>query len=88
METLEGYDSVLKKNQPDDMDWETTAGAEWQEGEADGPALLCVQVLRRRNRGRCKHGGHRLPLLRQSRGDDGPVFGRSQAGSCHSVQAG
>ena len=36
METLQGYDSVLKNEQPDDMRWEATAGSEWQEGEADG----------------------------------------------------
>ena len=36
METLAGYDSVLKNEASDDMSWESTAGAEWQEGEADG----------------------------------------------------
>ena len=41
METLQGYDSVLKNEQPDDMRWEATAGSEWQEGEADG-LPMCV----------------------------------------------
>ena len=36
METLADYDSVLKNEASDDMSWESTAGAEWQEGEADG----------------------------------------------------
>ena len=36
METLAGYDSELKNEQSDDMNWESTAGAQWQEGEADG----------------------------------------------------
>ena len=51
-------------------------------------ALLCVQVLRRRDRRRCQPGSYSLSFLRQSRGDDGSVLGCSQAGSCHSVQAG
>lgn len=36
METLQGYDATLKNDQPDDMQWETTAGGAWQQGEADG----------------------------------------------------
>ena len=36
MEALAGYDSELKNTKEDDMKWETSAGAEWQEGEADG----------------------------------------------------
>lgn len=36
METLASYDEELKNDKPDDMNWETNAGAEWQEGEADG----------------------------------------------------
>ena len=36
METLETYDSELASGQTDDMNWETAAGGEWQEGEADG----------------------------------------------------
>lgn len=36
METLKGYDSDLQKDAADDMHWETEAGGEWQEGEADG----------------------------------------------------
>lgn len=36
METLKDYDEVLKNEQPDDMQWETQAGGEWQQGEAGG----------------------------------------------------
>lgn len=36
MEALAAYDSELASNQTDDMNWETAAGGEWQEGEADG----------------------------------------------------
>lgn len=36
METLAAYDNELKGEQADDMKWETAAGADWQEGEADG----------------------------------------------------
>lgn len=36
METLLSYDDALKNEQSDNMTWNTTAGGEWQEGEADG----------------------------------------------------
>lgn len=36
METLKGYDNELKNDKADDMQWESNAGTEWQEGEADG----------------------------------------------------
>ena len=36
METLKSYDSELKNEPAEDMQWETAAGAEWQQGEADG----------------------------------------------------
>ena len=36
METLAGYDSELKNDQTDDMNWEESAGGAWQDGEADG----------------------------------------------------
>lgn len=36
MEALAGYDSELKNTKEDDMKWETSAGSEWREGEADG----------------------------------------------------
>lgn len=36
LETLAGYDAVLQGDATDSMEWETTAGGAWQEGEADG----------------------------------------------------
>lgn len=36
METLSGYDADLQNDKSDQMEWETTAGAEWQAGETDG----------------------------------------------------
>lgn len=36
METLKNYDSELNSEQADVMNWETAAGGEWQDGEADG----------------------------------------------------
>ena len=35
METLQGYDDALKTEQPDDMQWETAAGGQWQQGETE-----------------------------------------------------
>ena len=36
METLKSYDEALQGDQADQMEWETSAGSEWQEGEVDG----------------------------------------------------
>ena len=36
MDTLQGYDEDLQTDAPDDMNWETEAGQEWQSGETDG----------------------------------------------------
>lgn len=36
METLQGYDAALQEDTTDQMEWETAAGSDWQEGEADG----------------------------------------------------
>lgn len=36
METLASYDKELQSVQEDDMKWESSAGEEWQTGEADG----------------------------------------------------
>ena len=35
METLSSYDDGLQ-NEQDNMEWETSAGGQWQDGEADG----------------------------------------------------
>lgn len=36
MEALKEYDSELRSEQPDSMNWETEAGSEWQIGEVNG----------------------------------------------------
>lgn len=36
METLKSYDDELKSDGSDEMEWETSAGGNWQEGESDG----------------------------------------------------
>lgn len=42
METLLSYDNVLKNDTEDNMNWDTTAGTEWQAGEAEGlRAYVC-----------------------------------------------
>ncbi len=42
MEVLQSYDEELKNEGTDDFTWETTAGGDWSEGEADGyKAYVC-----------------------------------------------
>ena len=36
METLKNYDRELRNEQSDDMQWESAAGSEWQQGETEG----------------------------------------------------
>ena len=36
VETLKGYDAALKNDAEDNMEWETSAGSEWESGETDG----------------------------------------------------
>ena len=36
METLQAYDASLKEQPEDHMQWQSAAGAQWQEGETDG----------------------------------------------------
>lgn len=36
MDVLKGYDAELQDEEADNMDWETAAGGEWEEGETDG----------------------------------------------------
>lgn len=44
METLLSYDAELKEEQTSDMHWETTAGSEWQEGEAENLRVYACQT--------------------------------------------
>ncbi len=36
MESLKGYDAELQSDKTDNMEWETAAGGDWQEGETEG----------------------------------------------------
>ena len=36
IEALEGYDEAFREEKSDSMEWETAAGSEWENGEADG----------------------------------------------------
>lgn len=48
MDALKGYDAELQNEQTDDMEWDTSAGSEWQEGETDGYARMCVNPVEAR----------------------------------------
>ena len=39
--TLESYNEVLKEEQGDNLEWDSTAGSEWQDGETDGLKIYC-----------------------------------------------
>jgi DNA-directed RNA polymerase subunit RPC12/RpoP len=43
METLQSYDDELKGEQDDNMNWDTAAGSEWREGEAEGLRVYSCQ---------------------------------------------
>ena len=43
METLAAYDETLKNQSASEMNWETIAGNQWQDGETDG---LCTYVCK------------------------------------------
>lgn len=43
METLKAFDEDLKNEAPDDMNWNTSAGEDWSEGEADGMSVYVCQ---------------------------------------------
>ena len=36
MDALKGYDAELQEEQTDQMEWDTAAGSDWQEGETEG----------------------------------------------------
>ena len=67
--TLSEYAQTVEEEQPEDMSWSDEAGSEWQDGESEG-LRTCVQVLWRRDRGRCQYGSNGLPVLRKSGGND------------------
>ena len=44
METLLAYDQELQQDTADDMSWDTAAGGEWTEGEAEGLRVYVCQT--------------------------------------------
>ena len=36
IDSLKDYEQELKRERPDEMNWETSAGGEWEQGETDG----------------------------------------------------
>ena len=44
VETLKSYDNELKNETADDMSWDTSAGSEWQAGEAEGLRIYVCQA--------------------------------------------
>ena len=48
MDALKGYDAELQNEQTDDMEWDTSAGSEWQEGEQMVCARMCVSPVEAR----------------------------------------
>ena len=59
LETLKNYDAELKNDISDNMNWESSPGAQWSSGEADG---LCTYI--------CNYGGVGLSVLLESGGYD------------------
>ena len=44
VETLKGYDEQLNNKQEDKMDWDESAGTQWQEGETEGMRVYTCQA--------------------------------------------
>ncbi len=44
VETLRSYDEALKEEPGDSMNWDSSAGSEWQEGETDGLRIYCCNT--------------------------------------------
>ena len=66
METLQGYDDALKTEQPDDMQWKTAAGGEWQQGETENlRSYVCKS---------CGGADSPRPIKLRQRGSDGKWF--------------
>lgn len=43
IDSLKSYDEELNNQQPDNMNWETSAGSQWQEGETNGMKVYTCQ---------------------------------------------
>lgn len=43
IDSLKDYEQELKQEKPDEMNWETSAGGEWEQGETDGMRVYTCQ---------------------------------------------
>ncbi len=80
-ETLKSYDDVLSQEQADEMEWETAAGSEWQEGETDGMSVyLCEtcggEIIAETTTGatKCPYCDNPVIMTRQFAGDLRPDY--------------
>lgn len=81
IETLENYDSVLKNEKNDDISWDTSAGSEWQEGEADGMYVYTCnscggEIIAEETTGatQCPFCGNPVVMTKQFSGELRPDF--------------
>ena len=86
-EAFTAHEEEVQNAKPDEMDWETTAGGAWEQGEEStlrsyvcnscGGEIVCDE----------NHGGDLLPVLRQPDRHSRAVQRHSQAGLHTAVQA-
>lgn len=81
VETLKSYDNALNDERPDNMVWNTMAGGEWQEGEADSMAVyICKscggEIVGDRNTAAtaCPFCGNPVVMMGQFSGDLRPNY--------------
>ena len=81
IEALENYAKELENKKEDQMEWEETAGNEWQEGETDGMCVYICQscggeIIGDENSGAttCPYCGNNVVLKEQFSGDLRPDF--------------
>ena len=81
VETLKSYDNALNDERPDNMVWNTMAGGEWQEGEADSLSVyICNscggEIVGDRNTAAtaCPFCGNPVVMMGQFSGDLRPNY--------------
>ena len=81
METLLAYDEELSKNSPETIQWDTEAGGQWQEGEAEGLRIYTCEACGGEIVGdetlaatSCPFCGNAVVIMRQFAGDLKPDY--------------
>lgn len=81
MDTLKAYDEELKQEKPDNMNWEDSAGKEWDDGETDGMCVYSCQscggeIVGDANAGAttCPYCGNNVVMKGQFSGDLRPDY--------------